>query len=77
MGDFRDFAFESHTYGGSEYWSPVTSQRPSSTRAEMLAALLAIHADGPVHLAIDNANTVKGLARLIDGRWDCSTHPFG
>ena len=55
-----DFAHTAFSAKGGELWGTLSTPACSSTRAEIVAAILAIAANGPVHLATDsNAFLVK------------------
>eukprot|EP00969_Alexandrium_andersonii_P058924 2596881-Alexandrium_andersonii.AAC.1 len=54
-----DFVFSEQTANGQAYWSYMQGQRPSSTRAELHAAIIAMFASGAVRVASDSQAVVQ------------------
>ena len=53
------------TSGGLKVWGALFGPFVSSTRAELAGALLALSADGPVHIASDSANVVRQVKAIL------------
>eukprot|EP00969_Alexandrium_andersonii_P200833 8871979-Alexandrium_andersonii.AAC.1 len=60
-----EFAHEGERAGGRAYWAPISGRFVSSTRAEAIAALFALHCRGPVVLGVDNAGVVPRLRSIL------------
>ena len=54
-----DYAKSSQVDDGLELWGYLSTPACSSTRAEVMAIVLAISADGPVHIASDSKSAIS------------------
>ena len=54
-----EYAYHSFESDGACLWGPMTGQRCSSTRAELLAGIIAILGPGPVHIASDSDDFIR------------------
>eukprot|EP00969_Alexandrium_andersonii_P235821 10411124-Alexandrium_andersonii.AAC.1 len=70
-----DFVHRSEVQGGIEFWTHALGPMPSSTRAEVVALLLALFAPCPLKVAVDNANAVRTANRIL--RRECFRRPWG
>eukprot|EP00969_Alexandrium_andersonii_P358119 15450324-Alexandrium_andersonii.AAC.1 len=51
--------------GGQGHWLPIMGPRVSTGRAEAIAILLALHAQGPVHVGTDSMSVYRRMSRLL------------
>ena len=61
---------------GLEVWGGVPGPRPSSTRIEGWALVVAAHCDGPVHVATDSANACRTASMILNGKIDTEARPW-
>ena len=55
----EDLAFHESRNRDLNFWAPVAGQRCSSTRAELIAGIMAMCADMAVHIASDSLTFVR------------------
>ena len=72
--DIFPFATVQHTPEGTSISMPAPGWRITSSRAEILAACLALHLPHPVHIKSDNLAFVQTARRILFGFYDHYLH---
>ena len=71
----HQFALKRWTSPGLELWVPVPG-RNSSTRTEVVAAILAVGSESPCHIGTDSANLVRTYNEWDQGLLNLGARPW-
>ena len=63
-----ELAYEGERAEGAALHSSFGSYRPSSTRAEIMALIVAMFLQKPIHVGVDSSTAVKRLRAMIQGK---------
>eukprot|EP00969_Alexandrium_andersonii_P213393 9423338-Alexandrium_andersonii.AAC.1 len=66
-GPILDFVFDRSMRTGHAYWTKASGVRPSTTRTETFALLVALHTGQPACIGIDNESARRKLHLLTRG----------